>query len=69
MLVISGVNGSAADVDQKVNALLGICLPESVERGQIIDISTKYFEANPAKRHLPARSLIRDALVEAFPCK
>jgi len=68
MLLASGANGTAQELDNAVNGLLGICVPDTVERGQIIDISVKYFDENPEKRHLPARGLIRDALKVAFPC-
>tara|TARA_R110001599_G_scaffold262279_2_gene462738 strand:- start:361 stop:747 length:387 start_codon:yes stop_codon:yes gene_type:complete len=69
MLIVGGVTGSTSELDQTANNLLGICLPEGVERGQIVDVSTNYLANNPAKRHLPARSLIRDALAESFPCE
>tara|TARA_R110002049_G_scaffold249188_1_gene423602 strand:- start:1860 stop:2246 length:387 start_codon:yes stop_codon:yes gene_type:complete len=69
MLAAGGVNGTSAELDEMVNNLLGICMPEAVERGQIVDLSRDYFSNNPAERHLPARGLIRDALAEAFPCE
>ena len=68
-LVVSGAKGTAEELDGMVNSILGICAPVSVERGQIVDIVVGYFEENPAIRHLPARSLIREAMVESFPCK
>ncbi|UWR30176.1 hypothetical protein K3758_01120 [Sulfitobacter sp. W002] len=67
MLLASGADGTAQELDNAINNLLGICVPATVERGQIIDIAMKYFDENPEERHLPARGLIRDALRISFP--
>ncbi len=69
VLIVSGANGTAEELDGMVNSILGICAPVRVERGQIVDVVVRYFEENPADRHLPARSLIREAMVESFPCR
>ncbi len=45
-----------------------ICLSGDVTRGQINAIVAAYLNAHQADWHLPATSLVRDALMEAFPC-
>jgi len=42
------------------------CLPEKVNRGQVIDIVIKYLRENPALRHLGAANLSRNAIKDAF---
>lgn len=68
MLLASGAEGTTDELDRAVNVLLGVCLPDTVERGQITDVAIKFFEDNPAQRHVPARALIAIALKAAFPC-
>ena len=46
-----------------------ICFGENkVTLGQVKDIVLKYLDAHPEKRHIPASSLIRFALLENFAC-
>ncbi|WP_417243016.1 Rap1a/Tai family immunity protein [Celeribacter sp.] len=59
---------STTEVDQASNAMLGFCIPENVERGQIVDVTMKYLEENPQSRHESARGLLFQALQSAFPC-
>ena len=59
---------SAAEVDAASNTMLGLCVPENVERGQIVDVTIKYLEENPQSRHESARGLLFQALQIAFPC-
>lgn len=44
------------------------CQPNGVTQNQQFAIITKYLNDNPAKLHLPASSLIIEALNKAFPC-
>ncbi len=45
-----------------------ICVSGNVTQGQVNAIVAAYFNAHPTDWHLPATSLVRDALMEAFPC-
>jgi len=45
------------------------CLPEAAENDQLIRVTIKYLEDNPAELHKNASLLVQVALVEAFPCK
>ena len=45
------------------------CLPEAAEPNQLIRVTIKYIEDNPAKLHLYAAALVQFAFIEAFPCK
>lgn len=45
-----------------------ICLPPQSVAGQWKDITLRYLEENPEKRHWLARELMLVALLEAFPC-
>ena len=45
-----------------------ICLSGYVTQGQVNAIVATYLNAHPTDWHLPATSLVRDALMEAFPC-
>jgi hypothetical protein len=44
------------------------CLPANVTQGQITDIVLKYLGDHPDRRHYRAASLVREALLESFPC-
>ncbi len=66
--MLADTEKSAAEVDAATNTLLGVCVPLEVEHGQIIDVFVKYLNATPNQRHLPARSLLYSAMLEAFPC-
>lgn len=62
-------SGEEADqVDKAGNAILGFCLPTDVTLGQNRDVIVKFLTDNPAERHNSARTLIQDALKQAFPC-
>lgn len=49
-------------------SMLGYCLSEGVEIGQMRDVVIKYLNDNPAERHYPARLLILNAFQISFPC-
>jgi hypothetical protein len=59
---------NVAEVDQSSNMMLGFCVPQNVERGQIVDVTIKYLAENPQSRHESARGLTLQALQGAFPC-
>lgn len=62
----------AQDVEQAndFNAvMLGYCIPQQADNGQIADLVIKALEQTPETRHLPARGLIVEALQGAFPCE
>jgi len=44
------------------------CLPEAAENNQLIRVTIKYLEDNPAELHKNASLLVQFALIEAFPC-
>ncbi|MGC1176347.1 Rap1a/Tai family immunity protein [Polaromonas sp.] len=46
----------------------GLCVPPSVNYGQLSDVVKKWLSENPARRHEPPISLIFSALNSAFPC-
>ena len=44
------------------------CVPEAVNKRQLLDIAFRYLEAHPEQRHLPAPGLVMRAVTEKFPC-
>lgn len=56
------------EADTMANNILNICIPESVEMGQLVDVFVDYMAANPATRHETARALLQASFSEAFPC-
>ncbi len=44
------------------------CLPEAAKNDQLIRVSIKYLEDNPAELHKPATFLLQMAFIDAFPC-
>jgi len=45
------------------------CIPDSVESGQLEDITCKYYRDHPEEGHLTGWSLTSKALSKDFPCK
>ena len=45
-----------------------ICIPKTVSRRQIRDVTYKYIQDNPGDRHLNAEFLVFTALETEFPC-
>ncbi len=43
------------------------CLPEAAEPDQVIRVTIKYIEDNPAQLHQNAAALVQFAFIEAFP--
>ncbi|MFC4667777.1 Rap1a/Tai family immunity protein [Seohaeicola nanhaiensis] len=56
------------EMDLMSSAALGFCIPQEVQNGQILDVVKLHLDAVPAQRHESARTLIMEALSEAFPC-
>ncbi|MEP1612295.1 MAG: Rap1a/Tai family immunity protein [Roseobacter sp.] len=59
----------AAALETAINLILGVCQPDGVTYGQMLDVFEKYLRENPANRNIGARTLLVEALSEAFPCE
>ena len=46
-----------------------MCQPDNVSRKQVVDIVVRYLRNHPSNRHYLGGSLVRIALMDAFPCK
>lgn len=60
--------GGAAEANQFASMLLGACVPAEGENSQIKDVLIRYLRDNPTTRHESARSLMEQAMAQAFPC-
>ena len=47
----------------------GYCIPDTAKATQGANAVCKYLADNPAQRHKSAASLVRQALIVAWPCK
>lgn len=56
------------DINGMISILLQFCSPDAATWSQSIDRVVAYLSENPNERHLPARGLVQNALIEAFPC-
>ena len=55
--------------DEKIDDMYGhLCIPDTVNRGQLASTFVRFLEKNPEKLKLPAGLVLEDALREAFPC-
>ena len=55
--------------DEKIDEIYGhLCIPDTVNRGQLARIFVQYLEKNPEKLKLPAGLVLEDAMREAFAC-
>ena len=55
--------------EEKIDDIYGhLCLPDSVNRGQLVRTFVQFLEKNPDKLKLPAGLVLEDALRDAFPC-
>jgi len=55
--------------DEKIDDIYGhLCVPDTVNRGQLARTFVQFLEKNPEKLKLPAGLVLDDALREAFPC-
>ncbi|HKB81719.1 MAG TPA: Rap1a/Tai family immunity protein [Burkholderiales bacterium] len=55
--------------DEKIDEIYGhLCIPDTVNRGQLARTFVQFLEKNRNKLKLPAGLVLEDALREAFPC-
>ncbi len=55
--------------DEKIDDIFGhLCIPDTVNRGQLAKAFVQFLEKNPDKLKLPAGLVLDDSLREAFPC-
>ena len=55
--------------DEKIDDIYGhLCIPDTVNRGQLAKVFVQYLEKNKEKLKLPAGLVLEDALRDAFPC-
>ena len=55
--------------EEKIEDIYGhLCVPDTVNRGQLVRTFVQYLEKNPEKLKLPAGLALEDALRESFPC-
>ena len=55
--------------DEKIDEIYGhLCIPDTVNRGQLARTFVQFLTKNPDKRKLPAGLVLEDALRGAFPC-
>ena len=55
--------------DEKIDEIFGhLCIPDTVNRGQLARTFVQFLEKNRDKLKLPAGLVLEDALREAFPC-
>jgi hypothetical protein len=75
--LLSDLNGSTVQRSIALGYIMGvadtmttitICPPDNITAGQVKDIIKQHLEANPARRHFTADSLIRNKLEEVWPC-
>jgi hypothetical protein len=61
---IAGIFFTLDDIDPKV------CLPnQGGNVGQYVAVTKRYLDNNPNQLHRPAEALVREAAIQAFPCK
>ncbi|HVY04753.1 MAG TPA: Rap1a/Tai family immunity protein [Burkholderiales bacterium] len=55
--------------EEKIDDIYGhLCIPDTVNRGQLAKTFVQFLEKHPEKLKLPAGIILEDALREAFPC-
>jgi len=57
------------EVNDMINAFMGHCIPTDASNQQLHDVIMRYLGDHPEQRHLPARGLVWNAMIEAFPCE
>ncbi|MGR3702286.1 MAG: Rap1a/Tai family immunity protein [Paracoccaceae bacterium] len=60
---------STEEANSRINMFLSHCVPPDASNQQLRDVAMQYLEQNPAARHQPARGLIWQAYMNAFPCE
>ncbi len=55
--------------EEKIDDIYGhLCIPDTVNRGQLAKAFVQFLEKHPEKLKLPAGLVLEDALRDAFPC-
>ena len=55
--------------DERIDDIYGhLCIPDTVNRGQLARVFVQFLQKNRDKLKLPAGLVLEDALREAFPC-
>jgi len=55
--------------DEKIDEIYGhLCIPDTVNRGQLAKAFVQFLTKNPEKLKLPAGLVLEDAMRDAFPC-
>lgn len=58
-----------AAFNELANGLFHHCIPAEASNRQLQDVTVRYLQQNPGKRHESARFLVWEALMDAFPCQ
>lgn len=59
----------AEEANERINFFLRHCVPSDASNQQLRDVVMQYLEKNPASRHQPARGLVWQSYLDAFPCE
>lgn len=65
---LAGVVDATLLLQRQGGARQLLCFPDGVAGAQLTDLVTQYLRAAPERRHLPAASLVHEAITRAFPC-
>ena len=65
---VGGVQDTARGWHREAKIQL-YCIPEAAKSDQLIRVTLKFLENNPAQLHYSAATLVETAFVLAFPCK
>jgi hypothetical protein len=57
------------DLNAMAFQVMQACPPADIENGQTVDVVKNYLSAHPQERHHTIRTIIIDAMGEAFPCQ
>jgi hypothetical protein len=63
----SVASGYVLGVSDSLNGV-AFCVPSQATKGQMVAIVIKYLNDHPDRWQYTAHSLVKDALLEAFPC-
>jgi len=66
--LITGINSTQTVYRAVMKQPLLICVPATAKLGQLMKISLKYLNDNPAELHLPLGDLITASWFKSFPC-
>lgn len=75
--LLQQLNGEFGDQMNAIGYVVGVadtlqnavvCAPQTINAGQLVDMTKLYLEKMPAQRHLAADMLIHDMLKSMWPC-